>query len=565
MRRALLLALGLAWALSGPVASQQRSSSAALPAEPAPILAGRPAAPGEYSSAFDAVHYDIRLTLPITGSVIEGSTDIQIALTAPPPDTLALDFTGLSVTAVRVNGEASRFTQDAGKLNIPLTAVRGVAGSRFRVSVDYRGTPDDGLIIRNNVYGQPAVFADNWPNRARFWFPALDYPSDKATAAFTVLAPPGWQVVANGLPAGSATAVRLRDGTTRQQFRWRIGEPISPYNMVVGAANFRVQRVGRPCLPSGRCVDVTTWLFPESADKAAPSFRRAAAMLEYFSRIIAPFPYEKLAHVQSSTRYGGMENATAIFYDERALAEGRNIERTVAHETAHQWFGDAVTEAEWPHLWLSEGFATYFSALFAEHADGVTAFRTIMEADRRRIVASERKSVPVVDTNQQDLFGLLNVENYSKGSWVLHMLRGLLGDDRFFDGIRRYYRAHEHRTSLTIDVEHAMEAASGMDLFGFFDQWLFRPGFPRFRVSSQWNADRRTSTITVEQVQSPDWPTFTLPVTLELSTATTTIRQRVDIDERTEHYEVPVDSPLRSVVLAPDGWVLKDIVTSSQP
>ena len=554
--RTLFVVLVCAFAFSLPIRSQERAGILADPTEPTPIPAGRAPAPGEYPAGFDALHYDINLTLPGSGSVIEGSTAIDIAVTADAPDTLALDFTGLSVTRLRVNDVVTRFVRAAGKLLVPVP--RAADGNRIRVAIDYRGTPDDGLAIRENVDGKRAVFADNWPNRARFWFPSLDYPADKATASFTIVAPPGWEVVANGTPDGQPTPSRLPDGTTGRRFKWRIEEPISTYNMVIGAADFRVQSVGRPCFTNGRCIDVTTWLFPGSVEKAAASFRRAAAMVEYFSQIIAPFPYDRLAHVQSATRFGGMENATAIFYDERSLAEGRNIELTVAHETAHQWFGDAVTEPEWPQVWLSEGFATYFAALFIEHADGVAAFRQILEEQRRRIVAPTRTAAPIVDTGEEDLFKLLNVDSYDKGSWVLHMLRGRLGDDRFFDGIRRYYREHEHGTGTTADLQRALEAASGMNLTGFFDQWVFRPGFPRFRASSIWDASRRTATITVEQIQPADWPTFSTPLTLTLTTASGTIRTSVDIDERLERYNLQLDAEPLSIVIDPDGWVLQD-------
>ena len=282
-------------------------------------------------------------------------------------------------------------------------------------------------------------------------------------------------------------------------------------------------------------------------------------MVEYFSQLIAPFPYDKLAHVQSSTRFGGMENATAIFYSERALAEGRDIESTVAHETAHQWFGDAVTEAEWPHVWLSEGFATYFGELFFEHADGVETFRRMMEADRRAVIASKRNDLPVVNTTEQDLFKLLDSNTYTKASWVLHMLRGLVGDQRFFDGIRRYYRDHAQGTASTIDLQHAMEAASGRKLDAFFTQWLSRPGFPRLHVSSQWNPDRHTATVVVEQVQPEKWPTFTMPLTIELTTPAGRTRRQVEVDERRERYTFTLDAAPTGVVLDPDGWLLKDV------
>ena len=559
MRRIALALLLLAGSLTVPIESRQIFGVLSDTREPAAIRAGRAPRPGEYAAGFDALHYGIRLTLPATGSVIDGTTEIQLALTSGAPDILSLDFTGLQVTGVRIDGTASRFVHDEGRLRIPMPHTRSPDGSHISVAVDYRGTPDDGLIIRKNVHGHRAAFADNWPNRARFWFPALDHPADKATASFTIVAPSGWDVVANGVRTATPAAIQQPHGSTERRFEWSITQPVSTYNMVFGAGEFRVQTVGRPCFSDGRCVDVTTWLFPESAGKASPSFRRAAEMVDYFSRLIAPFPYDKLAHVQSSTQFGGMENASAIFYNERPLAEGRNIEATVAHETAHQWFGDAVTEADWPHVWLSEGFATYFGALFLEHADGQAVFRGMMEDSRRQIVASKRNDTPIVDATEQDLFKLLNTNTYQKAAWVLHMLRGIVGDDKFFDGVRRYYRGHEHGTGLTVDLQRAMEAASDMKLDQFFDQWLFRPGYPRLRVSSQWNPEQRSATLVIEQVQRASWPTFRMPLTIELTTAGGPLRRRVDVDERRERYTFQLDSPPTGVVLDPDCWLLKEI------
>src|SRR5690606_19916934 len=283
---------------------------------------------------------------------------------------------------VRVDGVAVAHRLEAGKLYIPVPAAARV-GDTITVEVAYEGRPDDGLIIGPNVHGRRTAFADNWPNRARFWFPSIDHPGDKATVAFAVSAPEPWVVIANGerrddvaleppAPAAGSTA-------RRTVWRWATDTPIPTYTMVVGAAEFAIGRAGDACAPSGdRCIETTWWVFPPDTAHAARVFGRADEMVAFYSELVALFPYEKLAHVQSSTRYGGMENVTAIFYDERAIAAGRDIEGTVAHETAHQWFGDAVTESDWHHLWLSEGFATYFGALFFEHADGVERFREIM-------------------------------------------------------------------------------------------------------------------------------------------------------------------------------------------
>lgn len=543
--------------ISEPAVPQQSSNQSAV-VEPAPIPAARAPRPGEYGAAFDAQHYDISLTLPPSGSVISGHTEVTVARRPDAPSTLPLDLTGLAVTGVRIDGNPADFSLDSGKLLIALPPNQP-SGSPLRVAVDYRGTPDDGLIIRKNVHGHRAVFADNWPNRARFWFPALDYPADKATASFAIVAPAEWDVVASGDRTEPPTSAPAVDGTPMRLTRWSIAKPISPYNMVVGAAGLVVRSVGRPCLTTGRCIDITTWMFPEDADKAAPSFRRAAEMVEYFSTLIAPFPYEKLAHVQSSTRFGGMENATAIFYAEKPIADGRNIEGTVAHETAHQWFGDAVTEADWHHVWLSEGLATYMAALFYEHVGGIAARRGVMEIARKTVVASDALNRPVVDPDEQDLFRLLNPNAYEKASWVLHMLRGAIGDEKFFDGLRRYYHAHEHDTALTADLQHAMEQASGTRLDAFFDQWIFHEGFPRFRVKTQWNAVTRTATIVVEQTQSSAWPTFHCPLTIEITTRSGKVRRQLEIRQRVERLSLALDSSPSGVVLDPDEWLLKNV------
>lgn len=532
----------------------------ARPAEPPPIEAGKVPPPGPYAPGFDAIHYEIALTLPDTGSFIRGRTAARIALVAPRRDTLALDLTGLAVEGVRVAGREVAHRQEAGKLRVPVPPTARV-GDTIRVEVTYAGHPDDGLIIRRNVHGRRTAFADNWPDRGRFWFPSIDHPSDKATVAFAVSAPAPWVVVANGERQEAGAPPPPADGARRSTWRWATGLPIPTYTMVIGAAEFVIGRAGKACAPAGeRCIEVTWWAFPPDTAAAARVFGRADRMVSFYSDLIAPFPYEKLAHVQSSTRFGGMENASAIFYDEKALARGRDIEPTVAHETAHQWFGDSVTQADWHHLWLSEGFATYFGALFFERADGVARFREMMEANRQAYLGSEVVGRPIVDPAVEDLFALLNANSYQKGGWVLHMLRGMLGDTVFFDAIRRYYRRHEHATARTAQLRRALEEASGRELGWFFEQWVFRPGHPRFRVEWHWNAQARQAEVTLEQVQPAEWPTFRLPVTLEFETPDGPVRKSVELDERRETLRFPLPAPPSALRLDPEGWVLKEIV-----
>jgi aminopeptidase N len=518
--------------------------------EPPPIEAGVAPPPGPYAPGFNAVHYDIAISLPDTGTFIRAQTTAHIRIEAPRPDTLSLDLTGLAVGTVHVDRQNLVFKHEGGKLHIPVPEALD-SGDTLRVEVDYTGHPDDGLILGPNIHGAPSAFADNWPNRARFWFPSIDHPSDKATVSFMIEAQPGRQVIANGV---------FESDDDPTIWKWVNPEPIPTYTMVIGAAEFVVERLGTACPGQDEpCAEVTTWLFPQDTAAAAVSFRRAADMVVYYSGLIAPFPYRKLAHVQSSTLYGGMENVTAIFYPQEALAAGENIELTVAHETAHQWFGDAVTESDWNHLWLSEGFASYFAALFFEEADGADRFREIMEDYRSSYLASSSPAMAIVGNEEENLFALLNANNYHKGAWVLHMLRVRLGDDVFFEGIRRYYQTFEHGTALTDDLRHSLEAVSGEDLNVFFDQWIYQPGHPQLAFKWSWDEAAKKVEVRIQQVQLEQWPAFETPLVLEFQIASGPVRLRTDISGRKTVARFDLESEPTSVEIDPMGEILMEL------
>ena len=517
---------------------------------------------------------------------IRGRTRIRLVRTDAGRDRVLFDLTGLAVDSVavgpqvyrgmeRVPPDVYRESLSAGHLPVPFPG-DSQEGDTLAVVVHYRGTPDDGLIMGTTPHGTPSVFADNWPNRARYWFPSVDHPSDKATVTFIVRAPESWQVVSNGAPLSPPTPVadtaRSREEgeprpPARRTWRWETEAPIPTYTMVVGATSFATERLGlaacgqAPLSPRrDGCIEVTAWLFPPDTARAAPSFRRASRMVDFFTDLIGPFPFEKLAHVQAATRFGGMENSAAIFYPGQVLAAGQNIEETVAHETAHQWFGDSVTEADWHHLWLSEGFAEYFQAVFTEEADGTDAFRRNMEAKRREYLVSGASATPIINEDQDDLFGLLNANNYVKAAWVLHMLRGVLGDDVFFRGIREYYDRHAYGTVLTDDFRSAMEDTGDRELTWFFEQWLRQPGHPVVTTESTWDADAGRARITLRQTQSDDWPTFRLPAVVEVEVeGAPPVRRNVEMTERIQEIQIELPSEPVAVRFDPDGWVLTGV------
>ena len=533
--------------------------------EPPPVEAGLPAAAGEYDLALDVRHYDIELALG--APEIEGR--VTITVRSGGAAQLPLDFTGLGIRAVRIGDQPATFDYAAGKLTVSLPEDPGT--DDVRVTIEYHGTPDDGLIIRDNVHGDPVAFVDNWPNRTRFWLPSVDHPADKATASFTVHAPSAWQVIANGAPVGDPApaapdALGGSDGKTT--WRWATDVAHPTYTMVVGAAAFSIESLGRAACgnapasldPDG-CVDVSFWAYPQDAAFAREVFARAPEMIDFFTETVGPYPFEKLANVQSATQFGGMENSSAIFYSEGAIASGRLGEGTVSHEIAHQWFGDSATESDWTHLWLSEGFATYFGALFFEAADGVEDFRGRMEGSRQGIVRSNVSGRPIVDpAGPGTLFELLNSNNYAKGGWVLHMLRGVLGDDTFFRGIRAYYAEYAYGNALTADLRRVFEEVSGQSLEWFFDQWVHQPGYPVLESTWEMSEDGSEVVLTVRQTQSAEWPSFRLPMEVELrlnESPDILSRASIELTSREKTFRLAVSVRPEAVTLDPDGWVLK--------
>jgi aminopeptidase N len=453
--------------------------------------------------------YRITLDLPAAGDTIAARERVDFTRT-PQAQALVLDAVALTVDGVRAIRDAGNatagdgtpvpFAYDGRTLRVPLPPAVASLDSET-IEIRYHGAPEDGLVLGVDALGRRAVFADNWPERARCWFPSVDEPAAKASVSFVVHAPAGWRVVANGARvAGAANA-------------WLERHPVPTYTMVFGAGRFTVSE-HRPAVFAGDTVPIEVWAYPEdSAFADSVPFRQATEIVEVLDRLVGPFPYEKLAHVEAVTRFGGMENASAIFYDERAWRERRMTESVVRHETAHQWFGDAVTERDWHDLWLSEGFATYFDLVVGAALHGDSLLEAGLEENAQRYFRSPVVGRPIVDSAEHDPLRLLNANNYEKGAWVLAMLRASIGDSAFWQGIRTYYRTFRDSTATSVDLERVMERAAGRPLGWFFTQWLRQPGYPM--LACQWRVARGgaawRATVTVRETQPEEWGFFRLP------------------------------------------------------
>lgn len=489
---------------------------------------------------FDVLHYDLALALSDTSNVVWGNAKLAIKLrTLSSRGRLRLDLKEMTVTNVEVEQRDAVFDHQHSALQISLPE-RLQSGDTMAVAISYHGDPKDGLIIANNKFGRRTFFADNWPNRASHWFPSIDHPADKSTVSFQITLPAHYTVIANGRLQNVS-----KQTSGNRTWEWKEPIPIPTYCMVFGAANFSVLTGD-----TSAAIPVSYYVFPEDAEYARANFGRVREMMEFFTARFGAYPYEKLALVQSSTRYGGMENASAIFFAEKSLGAGRNIEGTTAHEIAHQWFGNSASAADWHHLWLSEGFATYGEALFFEYAEGAEAFHENLRAKREdyfRFAAHARG--PILDSTITDYMALLSPNNYAKAGWVLHMLRGVVGEAAFWRGLRNYYARHQTGNALTQDFRAVMEEAAGSSLEWFFRQWLEQPDYPKVRAQWRWRAAQRQIDLELQQTQPHSF--YRLPLEVALHSPRGEEHRQVWMSERAQRIALHADYEPERIVFDP--------------
>ena len=507
----------------------------------------------------DVQHYDFSLTLSDSTNRIAGETRIRFVraddrqsvwfdLISAKADSASAEATGMRVQRVTLpDGKAVPFSQRNDRVFINLPAA---PQQPTEVVIRYSGVPARGLIISRNKFGERTFFGDNWPNNARNYLPVVDHPSDKATCSFTVNAPAAYRVIANGKFVSERPVAGNRKLT-----RWQENTPIPTKVMVIGAARFAVEEVGTVA-----GVPVQSWLYPRDSQKGFIDYRPAREILQYFNDHIGPYAYEKLANVESTTVFGGMENASCIFYNERIIVGQKNadVEALLAHEIAHQWFGNSATESDWSQLWLSEGFATYFSALYLEHAYGRDTINAVLNQNREQVFryAALKPHATIIDSSAANLTELLNPFAYQKGGWVLHMLRSELGDDLFWKGIRAYYAAHRNANATTASLQAIMEQVSGKKLDSFFSQWLTQPGYPELVWGWRYDAAKRVVEIEVRQTQRVGQYSLPLVVSLRNGSQETGRSPKLMLSGKSQTFTVPAGSAPTTVVLDPDNTLL---------
>ena len=509
----------------------------------------------------DALHYTFNITLSDTTDEIVCKETIEIRYKAAGVTSLRLDLIkaseklenkGMLVDQVLSEGKSLAYVHENDALTIRLPNASTLHQSSS-YTVTYKGVPATGLKIADNKHGDRTFFSDNWPNKGRNWLATIDHPYDKATCEFIITAPAHYQVVSNGLKVEETD---LANG--KRLTHWKQSVPIATWLYVLGVARFAVDYVDEF---DGKSIQ--TWVYYQDREAGFYDFAvPTKSALEFYSDRVGPFSYEKLANIQSNSVGGGMEAASAILYGDDAVVGDRNERwrNVIIHEVAHQWFGNALTEYDWDDVWLSEGFATYFTLLFIEHQYGRDAFLAGLASSKITVddFYANNPKYRIVHDNLNDMSKVVSRQTYQKGSWTLHMLRGIVGTDVFWKGIRAYYKKYKDSNASTADFQREMEEASGLDLNDFFQQWLYRPGTLKYKGSWTYNARKKEASLQIDQVQS-DGSFFKMPMEVGIYGTNGQLEiKKVQLNEKSNVITIPMDTEPQNIVLDPNHWILMD-------
>jgi aminopeptidase N len=565
-------------ASASPVPSPQSAASAA-PAMPAPAASASAAPPVDHRIPFGGgratMHYprvhEYQLDFvkivssfdEVKGDVF-GDTTNTITLIEPLRGYVDFDSQGLRYSWVGIAGGKTLPYRTFGQtLRVTIPATYGV-GAKIAIEAKYSAHPDKGVYFVRPDKFYPTRPWEVWSQGEMVdnhsWFPIYDWPDMKAPSETVTTVPEGQVVVSNGRLVSQTTDAKAHTTT----FDWLESVPHSTYLISIVAGTFAESVDHLGSLP------VTYYAPPADKQTVAYDFRATPKMIAFFDWWNGvPFAYDKYA--QSAVvdfTYGGMENISATtqtsstLHDQRAELDG-DSEGLVSHELAHQWWGDLETLQDWGQVWVNEGYATYYEALYREHAHGEDAF----DMDRLGMMAAvfrqdQEYRRPVVTEDYADPIDMFDADGYQKPGLFLHMTRTILGTDLYRKAMTALLEQYRAKNLNTAEWEASVEKTTGRDLHWFVDEWLYKAGWPEYAVSYAYDDAAKAIHLTVDQTQSTAWDTpavFTMPIVVEVKTADQDTRTTIQDDQRDQEFDIPADSQPLMVLFDPGHNILSQV------
>jgi len=511
----------------------------------------------ERSHDYDVLHYRIQLTLHDATRAFDGETTVTLRALRDGFNQVALDAETFTVTEVQnAAGTSLPFQHNAGSLAVSLPRPYAY-GEPVELRVRYRAenvqpNPEDfgmskgydlGLSFKSATTTNPALVNTlSFPEGARHWFPCYDHPGDKASSEIIVTVRDDFTAIANGRLIETRTNPEAHTRT----FTWLQEKPHSTYLYVLAAGPYVEIKDPEPGLP------VSYWVYPAAQNDAARSFGKTREILRFFeSEFGVPYPWEKYDQITIPRFGGGAESTSATVIGDGVIHDAKAEKDfpthwLVAHEAAHQWWGDLVTMRDWSHAWINEGFATYYQNAYLAASEGQdeAALDWLDKKSAYLREASSRYQRPIVFTQWETPDQNFDRHSYQKAALVIRSLRHILGDTQFRHAITHFLEKHALQSADTHDLQVAIRESTGQVLDWFFDEWIYKPGHPVFAVESNWSEASRTLELRIAQTQpsAGGIPVFQMPVDIGITTPSEKRVERVWLRNREETFRFVLDA-----------------------
>lgn len=510
------------------------------------------------SRSYDVLHYKLELRFDEANKKVMGTTTMSFVPLRSKLDSIVLNAVEMDVASVRLSrGKSLRFGNNKQDITVFLDRSYGF-GDTLSIAVEYSVQPKHGLFFLSPDSTNPKRHNQIWTQGEdmynRYWFPCWDFPNDKASSEVIATVKDSWSLLSNG----KLLDVKHDKKNKTKTFHWYQAKPHVSYLIMLAAGEYDIHTEQYKNFP------LEYYVYKERSDDGRRAFSVTPKVMQFFEEAFGyPYPWDKFSQIFiDDFMWGGMENTSAVTYNTSYMLDPRaeldfTSDDVVAHELAHQWFGDVVTTRDWTHLWLNEGFANYAEALFKRYAKGQDEFQLDMKGQADAVLGVERAQgrKPVISTDSYT--GNL----YSKGAWVLYMLENLIGEQEFRRSVALYLRKNAFTSVSTQNFKDAVEEATGHNLDWFFDQWLLKAGHPKLTVTSSWDDQSKKLAIIIQQTQTLDSLTgvFVLPLDIECTTSTGKTLTNVWLTKQEEKIEIALPEKPQMVIADKGMKILKSL------